>query len=60
VTKMMGARQGWGRLTLASIFEFPAALALKLSVLMLAIVAAPSAPMLWQLTTARKSGNGFV
>jgi hypothetical protein len=60
VTKMMGARQGWGRLTLASIFEFPAALTLKLSVLMLAIVAAPSAPMLWQLTTARKSGNGFV
>ncbi len=46
VTKMIGAMQGWGRLTLASILEFPAASALKLSVLMLVIAAAPSAPML--------------
>ncbi len=60
VTKMIGAMQGWGRLTMALILEFPAASALKLSVLMLVIAAEPSAPMLWQLTMARKSGNGFV
>src|SRR5712664_342892 len=60
VTKMIGAMQGLGRLTMAVILEFPAASALKLSVLMLVIAAEPSAPMLWQLTMARKSGNGFV
>src|SRR5258706_14711386 len=60
VTKMIGTMQGWGRLTMALILEFPAASALKLSVLMLVIAAGPSAPMLWQLTMARKSGHGFV
>src|SRR5258708_37135680 len=60
VTKMIGAMQGWGRLTMALLLEFPATSALKLSVLMLVIAAQPSAPMLWQLTMARKSGSGFV
>src|SRR5215510_11228576 len=40
--------------------ESPAGSALKSPVLMLVIVAAFPAPMLWQLTRARKSGKGLV
>lgn len=57
---MIGAMQGRGRLIVASIFESPEVLAVKSLVLMLAMVAVLPVPMLWQLTMARKSGNGFV
>src|SRR5215813_891159 len=40
--------------------ESPAGSALKSPVLMLVIVAVFPAPMLWQLTRARKSGKGLV
>ena len=45
--------RGGGRLTLASIFESPAALALASPMLMLATVAVFPAPVLWQLTMTR-------
>ena len=60
MTNTIGAMQGWGRLTLASIFEFPEESALKSPVLTLATVAVPLASMLRQLTMARKAGNGFL
>src|SRR5258708_2729378 len=57
---MIGAMHGRGIFTLASIFELPAMLALKLPVLTLSTVAVFPVPIDWQLTTARKSGTGFV
>src|SRR5260370_1168534 len=51
---------GLGRLTWALIVESPAVLALKSPVVMLVMVAVSPAPMLWQLTRARKSGKGLV
>ncbi len=56
----MGAMQGWGRLTVALMSEFPAVLAGNWAVLTLVMVAAPPALMLWQLTMAWKSGTGLV
>src|SRR5258708_7364050 len=60
VTKMIGAIHGRGSVTLASIFELPAMLALKLPVLTLSTVAVFPVPIAWQLTIARKSGIGFL
>jgi hypothetical protein len=58
VTNTIGAMHGLSRLTWALIVESPAVLAAKSPVLMLVMVALFPAPMLWQLTRARKSGNG--
>src|SRR5690242_2053177 len=60
VMNTIGPMQGRGRLTLALIVESPALFALKSPVLMLVTVAVFPAPMLWQLTSARKSGKGLV
>src|SRR5260370_1220121 len=57
---MIGAIHGRGSVTLASIFELPAMLALKLPVLTLSTVAVFPVPIAWQLTIARKSGIGFL
>src|SRR5258708_37615333 len=57
---MIGAMHGRGIFTLASIFELPAMLALKLPVLTLSTVAVFPVPIAWQLTIARKSGIGFL
>src|SRR5262247_4400557 len=51
---------GCGRLTCVLIMESPALLALKSPVLTLVMVAVFPAPMLWQLTRARKSEKGLV
>src|SRR5712691_9086262 len=60
VTNTMGAMQGRGRLTVASMLEFPAVLAGNSAVLTFVMVAVSPAPMLWQLTMARKSAIGLV
>src|SRR6266704_574987 len=59
-TNTMGAMQGWGRLTVALMSEFPAVLAGNGAVLTLVTVAAPVALMVWQLTMASKPGMGLV
>src|SRR5215472_17249492 len=51
---------GRGKLTWALIVESPAGSALKSPVLMLVLVAMLLAPMIWQLTSARRSGKGLV
>src|SRR5258708_4502221 len=60
VTKTIGAMHGRGRLTWALIVESPCLLALKLPVLTLVTVAVSPAPMVWQLTRARKAGKGLM